>query len=276
MADAGPEEYAEFAATILDTFQELFEETGHLQHRTNDAHAHELISDLLVDLMHYADRRGLDFDDILGDSQAYFLTEQQQANVFAIGTAVQLEGPTAKEAILLGRPTRGAVTGMFVPDHGIPEYHVHFIGDRSSESVVAADLEPAPPFPPTTTTAGVIDFPLRAERALLDATTRIALADVQNVRPSTDDVRDHRALLASFASWTGMEPRSITDLLLSRISERLPAPEPQRPRDDLSPGRLAAQGFPTPITQRLKEGVRGPSEAGAKPAPHPRRQGPSR
>ncbi|MEV5831912.1 hypothetical protein AB0L25_40805 [Spirillospora sp. NPDC052242] len=277
MANAGPEEFAEFAATILDTFQQLFEETGHLDHRTSDAHARDLLGDLLVDLMHYAERRGLDFGDILGESQGYFHTEKRQANAFTIGAPVQLEGPAAQEAVLLGRPTRGAVTGMLNPDDGVPEYYVHFIGDKNSERVIAADLEPAPPFPTTSTSKGVINTPLHAEGLLLEAATRTALADVHGLHPNADDLRDHRALLDSFVSWTGMDRLGVTDLVLSRVSERLPVPDHGRLHgDEPSPGRLAAQGFPTPIAQRLGDNPSESPGSGSKPASHPRRQTPSR
>lgn len=277
MANAGPEEFAEFAATILDTFQGLFEETAHLDHRRNETHARDLLGDLLVDLMHYAERRGLDFGDILGESRSYFDSEKMRADAFAIGATVQLEGPAANEAVLLGRPTRGAVTGMLMPDDGVPEYYVHFIGDKNSERVIAADLEAAPPFPATVTSKGVIDAPLQAEGVLLEAATRMALADVHGLRPNDDDMRDHHALLGSFVSWTGMDRLSVTDLVLSRVSERLPVSAPGRlPTTELSPGRLAAQSFPTPLTQQLKGSSPGSAGPGPASAPHPRRQGPSR
>ncbi|MEV5830456.1 hypothetical protein AB0L25_33310 [Spirillospora sp. NPDC052242] len=278
MANAGPDEFAEFAATILDTFQGLFEETGHLDHRTSDAHARDLLGDLLVDLMHYAERRGLDFGDILGESRGYFRAEQQPADTYTIGSTVELEGPAAEEAVLLGRPTRGTITGLFVPEHGLTEYYVHFIGDNSDRRVIGADLDPAPGFPATSTAEGVIANPLRAEEVLVEVTTRIGLADVSGVAPNPDDLRDHRALLRAFVSWTDMDRRSVTDLLLNRVAERLPSPgaaqQPTSTAEEPTPGRLAAQGFPVPIAERLRDSVAGAPKPGANA--HPRRHGPAR
>ncbi|QFG22852.1 hypothetical protein [Actinomadura sp. WMMB 499] len=278
MANAGPEEFAEFGATVLDTFQDLFEETGYLDHRTNDAHARELLGDLLVDLMHYAERRALDFGDILGEARGYFRAEQHPTDTYAIGSTVELEGPAAEEAVLLGRPTRGTITGFFVPDHGFTEYYVHFLGDKSAQRVISADLDPAPRFPSTLTTEGAITNPLKAEDALVEATTRIGLADVHGVSPAPDDLRDHRALLRAFASWTGLDRRSVTDLLLSRVAERLPAPgsgqQPTSTPDAPAPGRLAAQGFPVPLAEGLRASIGGPPKP--RPDAHPKRQGPNR
>ncbi len=123
----------------MDAFQALFEETEHLDHRGNNTHARELLGDLLIDLMHYADHRSLEFNDILAQANGYYLSEQNNPDVFAIGTTVQLNGPAADEAILLGAPTRGTVTGLLVPTTARP----------STTSVSSARPAAAPSSPPT-------------------------------------------------------------------------------------------------------------------------------
>ncbi|GAA2170174.1 hypothetical protein [Actinomadura napierensis] len=251
MTEAGAEEFAAFGAAALDAFQALFEQTEDLDHRTNDEDARELISDLLIDLMHYSERRGIEFNDIAAQAQAYYDTERDNPNAFAIGSTVQLQGPAADEAILLGQPTHGSVTGVFVSHQGQTEYYVHFLGRNKNQAVLTADLEPAPPFPTMTTTKGVVNDPLKAEQLLVEAATRIALADVHGRQPTWDDLRDHRILLDSLTSWNGMDERNVTDLLLSKVADHLdatepgnlPAPASRQPSTDLTPAQLATQAF---------------------------------
>ncbi|MEU9019363.1 hypothetical protein [Actinomadura sp. NPDC048394] len=261
MTEAGTEEFAEFGAAALDAFQALFEQTEHLDHRTNDEDARELISDLLVDLMHYAEHRGIEFNDLVAEAQAYYDTERDNPNAFAIGSTIQLEGPAAHEAILLGQPTRGSVTGVLVSHQGQTEYYVRFLGHNENQAVLAANLKPAPPFPATPTTQGVVHDPLKAEQLLVDAATRIAMADIHSRQPSQDDLRDHRTLLAALTTWNNMHERNVTDLLLSRVTEHLnaaelddttkqPAPAAESTAR-LTPAQLAAQAFPLPLADSI-------------------------
>ncbi|MFB4298457.1 hypothetical protein [Actinomadura sp. NTSP31] len=259
MTEAGAEEFAEFGAAALDAFQALFEQTEHLDHRTDDQDARELIGDLLIDLMHYAERRGIEFNDIAAEAQAYYDTERDNPNAYAIGSTVQLQGPAAHEAVLLGQPTRGSVTGIFVSHQGQTEYYVRTLGQTKNQPVLAADLEPAPPFPTTPTTQGVVKDPLKAEQLLIDTATRIASADVHSLQPSPDDLRDHRTLLDALTAWNDMSERNVTDLLLSRVAEHLNAAEPNditkpptsEPAARLTPAQLAAQAFPVPLADDI-------------------------
>lgn len=204
--------------------------------------------------MHYAEHRDLEFNDILAQAQGYYLSEQDNPSVFPIGSTVQLEGPEADEAILLGQPTRGIITGILVPDYGPTEYYVGFLGETSNRKTLAADLEPAPPFPATTTAEGVINDPLRAEETLVETMTRIGSAEGRGIRPHQDDLNDQQSLLNALVAWNGMDKRNVTDLLLARVATRLPPDTqqpPTAPDTPLSPGRLAAQAFPTPLPQGL-------------------------
>lgn len=258
MPDAGVEEFAEFGAEALDAYQALFEETAHLDHRTDDHHACELIGDLLLDLMHYAERRGLEFDDVLAQAEADYLLERPDARVFPIGTAVELDGPAAHEAILLGLPTRASVTGVLVPLTGPTQYYVRFLGETTNRPVIAADLRPAPPFPATPTTAGVITDPLRAEDHLIRTLTRIDAAHTRGDQPPAGLRADRDSLLDALTTWNNMDERSIIDLLASKIAKQLAADEELQPTQGATlpcgpttPGQLANQGFPKPLTQRL-------------------------
>ncbi|MFF0523493.1 hypothetical protein ACFYTC_32740 [Actinomadura nitritigenes] len=277
MTDAGAEEFAEFGAAALDSFQALFEQTEHLDHRANDQDARELISDLLVDLMHYAERRGIEFNDIAAEAQAYYDTERDNPNAFAIGSTVQLEGPAADEAFLLGQPTRGSVAGVLISEQGQTEYYVRFLGHNENRAVLAADLEPAPPFPETPTAKGVVNDPLKAEQILVETATRIALADVAGRQPTQDDLRDHLTLLDALTSWNDMDERNVTDLLLSKVADHMGATEPnglpdapvRQPSTDLTPAQLAAQGFPVPLAKGITDSREPPAHPSSRPQRRP-------
>ncbi|MEU5993335.1 hypothetical protein ABZ806_30565 [Spirillospora sp. NPDC047418] len=252
MTEARTAEFAEFGAAALDAFQALFEETEHLDHRGNNTHARELLGDLLIDLMHYADHRGLEFNDILAQANGYYLSEHNSPDVLAIGTTVQLDGPAADEAILLGAPTRGTVTGLLVPHDGPTQYDVHFLGQTSSRTIIAADLKPAPPFPSTPTSQGVISNPLRAEETLVETMARIGRADLNGVQPAQEDLNDHHALLDALTAWNVIDEREVTDLLLAKVEPRLTTP-PASAGTALSPAQLAARDFPIPLAQGLAD-----------------------
>ncbi|WP_285497583.1 hypothetical protein [Actinomadura sp. NBRC 104425] len=281
------EEFAEYGAETLDAYQDLFEETAHRDHRTDDEHARELIGDLLVDLMHYTERRGLDFDDILARAEADYLLEHPDAKVFPIGTAVELDGPLADEAIILGLPTRASVTGVLVPLTGPTQYYVHFLGETANRPVIAADLRPAPPFPATPTTAGVITDPLQAEDHFIRTLTRIDAAHPRGDQPTADLRADRDSLLNALTTWNNMDERNVIDLLAAKIAKQLSAGEERQPAQGVklsageerqpaqgvklsgeptTPGRLANQGFPEPLTQQL---AGRPSAGRSATAPHP-------
>jgi len=256
LSEAGPEEFAEFGAAALDFFQNLFEQTAHFDHRGDDDHARELLGDLLIDLMHYAERRNLEFNDILAQAQSHYLGEQQTETVFSIGSTVQLQGPVAEGALLVGQPTRGTVTGFLVQEHGPTQYYVHFLGEPSNRSLIAADLEPAPPFPAAPITGGVITDPLRAEKSLVETMTRVGQAETEGVQPKASDLRDQQVLLDAVVTWNDMDERNVTDLLLAQVASRLPGADPQNRPEPPTPGRLtpsqlAAQAFPVPLGQGL-------------------------
>jgi len=202
--------------------------------------------------MHYAESRGIAFDDILTQAQTHYLSEQLDQSDLAIGSTVQLDGPAADQAARLVQATRGGITGFLIPDTGPTQYYVHFLGESDNRSFLADDLVPAPPFPATPTAEGTVDDPLRAEEILLETMTRIGRADVQGTEPQYDDLADYRELLNSFVTWTGMKGQNAIDLLLDRIESRLP-PGTQAvsgvrpPNEPLTPGQLAAQAFPGPL-----------------------------
>ncbi|MFI0351008.1 hypothetical protein [Actinomadura sp. 9N407] len=261
MTDATTE-FAEYGATALDSYQNLFEHAGRRDHRADDRHASELVGDLLADLMHYTDHRGLDFDEIVRTARNDFLRELSPEPPPTLGTLVRIKGPLAEEAHILGQPTLGAVTGLVVPHRGNTEYYVRRMGELGSQQYTGDDLEPAPPFPSVPTSTGIVDNPLRAEELLVDATVRSSLTTAATETSRPDDVREHRALLTALASWNGLDEQAAKDLLLAKVADKLkvaegspgqltpiPPRQPATNEEPANPARLAAQAFPPALEQ---------------------------
>jgi hypothetical protein len=216
------EDFAEYGAAALDSFQNLYQHQEQRDHRTDDGFAEALIGDLLTDLMHYTNHRGLDFHQILRTAQHDFLQGLPEPPALTLGTPVRLTGTAAQHAVHLGEPVYGAITGLVVPQQGPTEYYVRRLGDSASRQFTAQDLEPAPPFPAVPTRKGIIDHPLRAEDLLVDAAARDASGNT--VSPSNEsafDLPEHRALLKALASWNGLDDHATRQLLLTKVEHKL-------------------------------------------------------
>ncbi|MBO2447140.1 hypothetical protein J4573_08585 [Actinomadura barringtoniae] len=258
MSEITNTDFAEFGAIALDGYQELFENPKGLDHRTNISEGLSLLSDLLADLMHYADERGVDFDHALAQARTDHTVERAESGTYEIGATVQLTGPEAGRREHAGLTTRGQVTGVLSPQGGSATFYVQFPGEASGHPFPEPTLLPAPRFPPTVTSTGVVGTPLAAEAALVAAILRIEKSDAPGSAPRMEDLRDHRTLLTSLSSWTGLDERRFSELLRPKIFAKLrqldvesagealsgspTALEPPNPRADSA--QLAAQDFP--------------------------------
>ncbi|RAY14986.1 hypothetical protein DPM19_09555 [Actinomadura craniellae] len=92
MPDDTNAQSAEFAAKALDAFQEHAQPGPAPDHRKDAEHAAGLVGDLLIDLMHYADRRGLDFDETLLAARLFYADETATAQDTAVQHARALAG----------------------------------------------------------------------------------------------------------------------------------------------------------------------------------------
>ena len=252
------EQFAEYAASALDSYQNLFEGNESRDHRTDDRFAGELIGDLLTDLMHLADRRGLNFDGILRAARDDFLHELPEPPTFTIGSAVRLKGPAAEEAATLGQPLNGAITGLVVTHQGTTEFYIRRLGDTRSQPFTEADLEPTTPFPAVPTSRGIVDHPLKAEAILVDAAVRTTLAATEH----PFNAPDHQSLLTALASWNGLDERSTRELLLAKVAHKIDqaAGASKTGTEALNPARMAAQGFPSSLGSPA-EALTSPAEA---------------
>ncbi|GAA2614142.1 hypothetical protein SMC26_24050 [Actinomadura fulvescens] len=263
MPDSSSTDFATFGAMALDLYQEIFEGAQGLDHRTNDDHAGSLLGDLLADLMHYADARGISFDTALEMARSDHAAERSQPGQHLIGSPVQLIGLDAAEREFADLPIRGQVTGILTPPDGPTTCYVRFPLEMNGHAFTEDKLRPAPPFPPTITSAGVVESPLAAEAALVETIARIESADNPGSAPRFEDIRDHQALLATLSSWVGMDEQRTSELIEPKVFDRIrqletgpglgssPALDVGRHQtvDELStrrsaPAQLAAENFP--------------------------------
>ncbi|MEU5885188.1 hypothetical protein [Spirillospora sp. NPDC047279] len=248
-------DFAEYAARALDGYQDQFVSKAGLDHRTNEQYATELLADLLGDLMHYAQDRGVDFESALDIARQDFAAEQATETKFLITSPVRLVGRAAQEATRAGLPTCGMVTGILLPEKGPTDYYVRGLGDSRSHRFIGDDLTPGAPFTPIPTYQGIVEDPLAAEVALINATARVGAADNREMPPRLEDIEDHHVLLSALATWNAMDQEQVSKLIYPKVSARLheleSALDPWRHaspgNDHPTPAQLAAQDFPTSV-----------------------------
>lgn len=214
MTDMANAEFGEYAACVLDTYQDILRDRANFDlgadHRQHDEHAHRLLSSLITDLVHYADQRGIDFLKVLADANLSYLLDRVDTAEYARGSAVQLTRDAINQPDLAGLPRRGVVINIRV-DQGQPtSYDVRSPGEQEPRQIKAEHLEAAPVFRPVTTYRGVHESVLDAEKALISTVARITVArigisDSFGRTPSGSDIADQQSLLAALSDWTGIE-----------------------------------------------------------------------
>jgi hypothetical protein len=251
MSEITNSDFADFGAVALDRYQELFDDPKGLDHRADADHALSLLGDLLADLMHYADARGVDFDHALTRARTDHTVERVESGRFEIGSLVQLIGPEARRRENAGLTTRGQVTGVLTPQDGPVTFYVKFPGETSGHAFGQNILGPAPKFPMTVTSTGMVGTPLAAETALVNTVLRIEAGEVPGSAPRVEDLRDHRALLTALSSWVGLDERRTSELIRPKIFAKLRKLETEPAPEWLS-AHLAAQDFPQTPGEELR------------------------
>jgi hypothetical protein len=204
------------------------------------------LGDLLCGLMHYAEQRGLRFDDIFARAQ---YEHEQQRTWYLPGDAVQL-APGARQA---GPP--GARIGEILKARpgSPPAYLVDFIGVRSWYP--EPDLAPAGHFPAISTRYGTITTAYAAQHCLNQTIRYLQYDHSQGTRPRTDYLADADTFLSALSDWSGLpRPTLLKSLGLPEIAGpgELPpaAPAPH-------PVSLAATGVAASPDARIPEAGHG-------------------
>ena len=213
------------------------------------------LGDLLCGLMHYAEQRGLHFDDILTTAQYEY---EQQRTWYLPGDAVQL-APGARQA----GPAGARIGEILKARPGSPPaYLVDFIAVRIWYR--EPDLAPAGHFPAISTGYGAIRTAYAAQHCLDQTVRRIQAARNGGGRPEAGDISDLQTFLTALSDWSGLNgPALLKFLGLEHLAASGKLPLPTVPGAD--PVSLAA----TDVAASLDAGVPDAGRSGGRRAPAP-------
>ncbi|RAY14985.1 hypothetical protein DPM19_09550 [Actinomadura craniellae] len=262
---------AENAAIALDAYEQHILGDTQTTHRRNPVVADALVRGLINDLADYADQRRIDLTAVLTgalEARADDLTERQDSElVRQVGAQVQIRPDAAGEPLPV---RRGIITGVEEYGNGNAVCAVRFPGMDGDLQLAVSDLQPAEPFPHTTTRLGPVTTATDAEKTLITVAARIQCCARSGVRPDHDDLLDRNSLAGNLGRWAGTTDERVLTTLTQQINQaaaRMSTPGLQPGTD---PVRLATTGFP----HDLNDGVPAPSgqdpAAGQAPSPEHR------
>lgn len=244
-------EHVQNAEHALDAYQR-HALNEHLPSPPDRRHADALIGALVGDLKHYADACGLDFAEILANARAAYTAELSDQTRYAIGDEVRL----------ITHPQRcGTITNITV-QNGEQLHHVHVAGVPYTHAELAADIEPANPFPLVPTSLGVITTARQAEATLVEFAIRARHETGAGSDPTAKAACDR--LITALTWWSGTTHHELAKEISPRIAQQIIESRTAEVMADESPVRLARQGFP----YDLRDGIPSPA-AGQAPAPVP-------
>ena len=205
------------------------------------------LANLLRDLRHYADRRGLSFDGALSTARRDY---ERQRTAYQPGDAIRLAGNSRDAAAAEGFPPVGEI--LKARPGRVPEYQVEFIIER--QWIAEPDLEAAPRFPAVATRLGEISSACVARRCFIQTAWQVEEACSHGRHPEAEDVRDLAELLSALSRWSGI-PRPA---LLWSFSEVIDEKDGQLVAriPDRKPVTLAALDAPGTLSTILRTDIR--------------------
>jgi hypothetical protein len=211
---------------------------------------HTRLADLLRDLHHYADRRGLNFDDALATARRGY---EGQLTTYQPGDAIRLAGRSSDAAAENGFPLVGEIIKA---RPGLPaEYQVEFLTQR--QWISEPGLKPAPRFPGATTRFGRVSSAHAARWCFSQTVGQVGEAVSRGSSPEAEDIRDLAGLLDALSRWSSIAPPALLRVFSEVIGEkngRLVAQAPGR-----NPVTLATLDAPGPLGMRLRAGAQAPA-----------------
>jgi hypothetical protein len=219
------------------------------------------LSGLLTGLMHYAERRGLTFEDALTAARQEF---RRQQTAYMPGNAVRCARSRWHTPAADGQPIIGEVISA---RPGQPaEYLVDFMTSR--EWIREPELTPGPQFPAVTTAHGTLSTAYAA-RHLVEGIIREAETAYHDDRLwGSDAIIDLDAVLAALSGWSGLR----RDTLLQTFGEVISEKDGMLIAGALTDHPIGLAAASAPIT--LCDATPGPNATVLplrKPNPNPRR-----
>jgi hypothetical protein len=255
-------EQVENAAHALDAYEQRAFPGQPITHRHGYEDSDVMLRSLLNDLQHYADYQGVDFERALTVAREIHTDELTELRAtpltgglhtdFPDGALVQLSADAVLDEGRLGVPMRGIVTSSRPSEWGSDLCTVRFPGMHSTQEIAATQLQPADSFRSVLLADGVRITGVReAEDKLISTAARMHTDLQHGLPPNTSDAVDQAALADALGSWAGTgADRVMTSLqpaIADAVRRQLLDPEPAPPQV-IHPARLAAQGFPRPLS----------------------------
>ena len=215
------------------------------------------LADLLRDLHHYADRRGLNFDDALTAARRDY---EGQRTAYQPGDTIRLGGRFSDAAAASGFPLVGEI--IKARPGRLPGYQVEFITRR--QWISEPDLEAAPRFPDIATRFGQVSSAYVARWCVIKTARQVEGAFARGSSPEAEDIRDLAGLLDALSRWSGIARPALLRSFSEVIGEKdgqLLAQAPGR-----NPVTLAALDTPRPVGMSRQADAR-PSPVSAEVTP---------
>ncbi|WP_344901418.1 hypothetical protein [Actinomadura meridiana] len=191
-----------------------------------------LLAALVCDLEHYAAYHGINFSAVLGNGREINAQETAEDAPFKVGDQVRLTRQSDLcGTIVAWQNTASDTETIFIVEvPGLSYLHAE----------TAANLTPAPPFPPTNTSFGPITDASQAEQTYISIMAQLPKALVPTRRALE---QDRELLLSTLSSWSGVPETRIQDELHPM---RRSAPYQESASRE---AKAASADFPAPITR---------------------------
>ncbi|MFD0900065.1 hypothetical protein [Actinomadura sediminis] len=177
-----------------------------------------LLAALICDLEHYANQHDLSFAHAVNVGRSAHAEEAAEQATYFIGDHVRLLNHDGRCGTIIGWAT--------IDDHEDRLFLIVVPGVSRVYDERAADLEPAPPFPATSTTTGEVTHALQAESAYIGFAARIPRT-APSLQPALR--QDCQKLLSALSTWSGV---SVPELLKGLHPKVTKHTETFSPKDD--------------------------------------------
>ncbi len=196
--------------------------------------AADAMAELVTGLVHYADRHGIHFGQVLAaSSDAYTVQRGGEEHPHRVGQEVQLRDAAVLSPSLATLPTRGVVAALYPGGHGPQAYAIRFPGEVNAMPFTGSEIELAPPFQPVRTRQGLVRSLAEAEDVLISTAARIRMYYLRKARPAGPDIRDRRLLATALGEMCNLAPEDMLRQVEIRVTARVQEDLASRAASDL-------------------------------------------